>query len=1316
MKRYLTRWLFLGAWSVTAAALSADFLELRPHDHIAILGGGLADRMQHSGALETLVHAKFPQHRLVFRNLGFAGDELTVRMRSEAFGSPADWLKKEKADVILAFFGYNESNRGEAGLASFRQDLDTFIKDTLKQNYSGKGAPRLVLFSPAAPEKHPDPNMPDPSLHYSNLRLYTTAMAEVAKANGVVWVDLFNLSQRVAAQAGRPLTINGIHFSDAGYDALAPAMFEAMFGQPAPALAKDRFEKLRAGVNDKNAEFFKRYRTVDGFNVYGGRSHLEFGGIKNRDALLREMDIRDVLTANRERRVWALAQGGDLEVKDDNLPPPVEIKSNKPGPNPDGSHKFLTGEEAILRMKVPPGCKVNLFASEEQFPDLVNPVQMAFDTRGRLWVAVWPNYPERTPLSKKGDSLLVFEDTDGDGKADRCSTFLDDLNCPTGFQFYQDGVIVVQAPDVWFVRDTDGDGRADWKERLVNGLDSADSHHTANALVLDPGGSIYLSDGVFHRTQMETPWGPPVRNRDAAIYRLEPRTLKVETYIAYGFANPHGRVFDAWGNDFVTDATGNNTYFGPAFSGRLDFPDKHAGLREFWSRPSRPCPGTGILSSRHFPEAFQNNFLNCNVIGFLGIFRVKFRPDGSGIGGDTLEPALIQSDDQNFRPTAVGTAPDGSVYFLDWHNPIIGHMQHHIRDPNRDQAHGRVYRITYEGRPLLSPPAIAGEPIPQLLELLVSPEDDVRTRAKIELGARDSARVMTALQDWLGRFSTTKLEDQHHLLEALWVHQWHNVVNEPLLRQMLNSPEPRARAAAVRVLGYWRDRVSDPLGLVRTAANDPAPRVRLEAVRVASFFEGPEALGVAQEVLGYETDYYLDYTFKETQRQLRKSVKGLVLPKNPQALARVVGGLSDPELQQAPPVEAVLNERVRRKGLDVNARNDALVGLAALHKTDRLHEILAALKHHDADPGPPAAIADLGFLLAVNPTGLKDIRPDLVALAAQARQAGVRRAAFAGLVAADGEPGPAWTATAGNNTARIALIESVIHHADPSFRGQFEPLLAGLLSDPSTPGEVKDAALTALPLLGPDHAGTSFSLLAIRLCEGRDLTIASRAVMQLPKESWVKAEAGPVAEAILAWARSVPAGDRSAQDYVETVQVGMEMAALLPPADSTRIRKALLDLGVRVFAIKSVREAMRYDTTRIVVEAGKPFVIIFENVDMMPHNFVLLQPGAREEVGTLAQTMPPTPDAKGRTYVPNNPKVIAATRLLEPGHKETLKLTAPEKPGDYDYVCTYPEHWKVMFGHLVVVKDLDAYLQSSAQSPPAPAPAAAPAHAHQHQH
>ena len=882
MKKFIALCAF---FALLCAGADAQTLTLKKGDHVALIGNALGDRMQHHGWLETLIQARFPEHELVFRNLAVSGDEVATWHRSENFGSRDEWLEKTKADVILAFYGFNESFKGKAGLEKFRKDLEKFLKDTQAKNYSGKGAPRLVLFGPIANEKLSDPNMPDPKANNENLREYSALMAEVAKANQVLFVDLFSRSQELyalAAKRGQSLTFNTFLLTEAGDKALAPEIFRELFGETPPS--GSNLEKLRAAVNDKNAEWHARYRTVDGYNVYGGRSKLTFPRagkdsekISNYDVMQEEMAQRDVKTANRDKRAWAVAKGGDLKVDDSNLPPVESFASSKPGPNPDGSHKFLSGEEAIKHMTVAKGCKVNLFASEEQFPELASPVQMAFDTKGRLWVAAWPSYPELRPTEKFSDKLLVFEDTNGDGKADKVTTYLDGLNCPTGFQFYKDGVLVMQAPDLWFVRDTNGDGKADWKERVLMGMDSADSHHTANSMVLDPGGATYLSDGVFHRTQVETALGP-VRNTDACIYRFEPRTYKFERYVPFGFANPHGRVFDYWGNDIITDATGNNSYFGPAFSGYLEYPAKHGNLKEFWKRPMRPCPGTGILSSRHFPEEFQGNFLNINVIGFQGIYRVKMTEQGSGLHGETIPDDLVKSDDPNFRPSAVSVAPDGSIYFLDWHKPLIGHMQHHIRDPNRDKTHGRIYRITYEGRPLLKPVKIDGQPIPALLEALKTPEDDVRTRAKIELGKRDTAQVIAAVNKWVAHLDAKDPAYQHHLTEALWVHQWHNVVDEALLKRVLHSPDYHARAAATRVLCYWRDRVSDPLAQLQELAKDDSPRVRLEAVRACSFFKTSKAAEVALASLEKESnpekpDYYIKYCLDETMKALDKYIK-----------------------------------------------------------------------------------------------------------------------------------------------------------------------------------------------------------------------------------------------------------------------------------------------------------------------------------------------------------------------------------------------------------------------------------------------------------
>jgi len=377
-------------------------------------------------------------------------------------------------------------------------------------------------------------------------------------------------------------------------------------------------EKLRQAVVDKNFYWFNRYRVLDGFNVYGGRAFEKYADKQsNYEDQQREMEILDVMTANRDKRIWAVAQGKDEKVDDNNTPPFIPVKTNKPGNGPDGTHLYLDGEEAIQKMTLGKNLKINLFASEKQFPELAKPVQMQFDAKGRLWVAVWPSYPHWKPKEEMNDKILIFEDTDGDGKADKMTVFADHLHCPTGFDFYNGGVLVAQAPDLMFLKDTDGDGKADLRLRVLHGLDSADSHHTANSFALDPGGALYFQEGNFHHAQVEPPYGPPQRCANAGVFRYEPRAQKFDVYVTYGFANPHGHVWDHWGEDFVYDGTGANPYHGALFSGHLDFPQKHAHPPQVYQQRTRPCPGVELLSSRHFPQDNQANLLVANVICFL---------------------------------------------------------------------------------------------------------------------------------------------------------------------------------------------------------------------------------------------------------------------------------------------------------------------------------------------------------------------------------------------------------------------------------------------------------------------------------------------------------------------------------------------------------------------------------------------------------------------------------------------------------------------------------------------------------------------------
>ena len=906
----------LGA--MTHSSAGAAVLELQADDHVCLIGNALAERMQHDGHWETLLHQRFAQLRLVVRNLAWSADEVDVktelaitepsysagdrvlraRPRSRNFGSPDAHLTHSKATVVLAFFGFNESFAGPAGVAKFKADVEGFLAHTVKQNYSGKGAPKVVLVSPIAHENLGDPNFPDGAANNANLKLYTAALAEVAVARGAGVVDLFTPTvNRFGAGSATKFTINGVHLNPAGQQFVARVLDEGLFS--ASGRPGEFSKELRGEVNEKNRQWFLRYRAVNGFYIYGGRSKLKFadGEQTNADVMERERQMLDVMVANRDARVWRVARGESVpvEIDDANVPAPLPVttffganrvnKETAKGVAAQGltsksaeasELKYLSSAEAVKGFKLAPGYAVNCFASEEQFPEIANAVQMAFDPRGRLWVVTMASYPQYQPLrdrdaagrSGPDDKVVILEDTDGDGRADKATIFARGLHVPTGLEFFKGGVLVAAQPDLLFLKDTDGDDRADVSERVLHGFDSADSHHAISAFTLGPGGDLYFQEGTFFYTQVETPYGP-VRNHNAGVYRFEPFTGRFDTFISYGFANPWGIAFDRWGQTFISDASPGGNFFGTAFSGRTIYPAKHPKMEEWIKMRVRPTSGCEFVSSRHFPPAAQGNYLLNNVIGVQGVLQHTVAEKDSGFVGTEIEPLLL-SDDRNFRPVDMEFGPDGALYIVDWHEPLIGHMQYSLRDPQRDKTHGRIYRITYPARPLLKPARIAGEPVERLVELLKEPEDRTRQRVKIELSARPAGEVIAALTRWTAGLNAAEAECEHHRLEALWVHQLMNVPNEPLLRELLRSGDYRARAAATRVLCYWRDRVKDPLGLLATLVVDKHPRVRLEAVRACSFFDSRKAAEIALESVNLPQDYYLKYTLDETLKTLEK--------------------------------------------------------------------------------------------------------------------------------------------------------------------------------------------------------------------------------------------------------------------------------------------------------------------------------------------------------------------------------------------------------------------------------------------------------------
>lgn len=823
----------------------ADYKDTLPFtfqkgETVAILGNGLPDRMQHDGWMETVLQSALPELQVRFRNMSVSGDRPGSFPRSGGHMHMTDYLRLVKPDVVFAFFGYNESY--DTKPEDYQKQLVALVKYLRGTRANGRSFPRVVLFSPIAHEDTKNPNVPSGVEHNPKLEAMTLATQAAALEAGVAFVDLFHPSQALFKAAREPLTLNGVHLTAEGNRQLAEVIAKALLNREVAASAS--LEQLREAVLNKDLYWNARYRARDGNDVWGSRSTLAFtSGQTNGEVLQQELTQLDVMTANRDVQVWARAKGGDAQVDDANVPQPVPVVSNVGGGSKsssamkEGTLKYLSGQEAIEHMAMDARFEMGLFADEGKFPQLVNPVQLQVDTRGRLWAAVWPTYPMWQPGKVMNDALVICHDDDKDGRCDRITEFAKVQN-PLGFEFWNGGVIVTCAPDILFLKDTDGDDVADVRQIILQGVDFADTHHGANNLIMGPDGGIYWQSGVFMQHNHEHPWGPSLQTGTSAMYRFDPRRYTIAKH-ADNSPNPHGISFDSWGYHYATDGTGGRAYQvrpeGDGFK-----------MYELLKKEVRPVTASEIVSSTHFPDDMQGDFLICNVIGFLGIkhYDLARNADQGTVWG---EPAgaeltvkvtqadgtvtedksrgLLMSGDKNFRPSDAIFGEDGALYIADWHNVIIGHMQHNVRDPNRDHKHGRIYRMTAKGRALQKPVAIDGQPIPALLENLKHPADGVRHRTRVELSERPTAEVIAATREWLKSFDPAKKEDAHALLEALWVFQQHNVRNLELLELMKKSPEPHARHAANVVNQLWFKAEASTKGGVLTGTGEEKVKV-----------------------------------------------------------------------------------------------------------------------------------------------------------------------------------------------------------------------------------------------------------------------------------------------------------------------------------------------------------------------------------------------------------------------------------------------------------------------------------------------------------
>lgn len=813
-------------------------LQLRRRMSIAYVGNTLLDRSQDFGYLETLLHQAHPNYDLRVRNFAWSADAVDLQPRPANFADTDQHLVFAEADVILVAFGFNESFKGEGGLNKFRTDLDKYLRATKTKAFNGKSGPIIILLSPIANENIKGVNA---AVNNSNLKLYSDAMRDIAGMHQVGFVDLFSETEKAMKFTRHDLTINGCHLNDDGYRLFAGIVFNQVFGYKPPVVN----EELRAAVLEKNKQFFRRYRPVNTF-YYTGDRNRSYGYLD----FLPAMRNFDIMTANRDKRIWDIAAGKQVRITidDSNVPSLPKTTQSR------GANRLLSPRDELKEFEIDPRFDVNLFASENEFPDLACPIQMRWDNRGRLWVSCSTTYPHIYPGNEPDDKIIILEDTNGDGKADSSSIFADDLHIPLSFEFGNGGVYVSEEPHLTFLKDTDGDGRADIRKKLLTGFGCEDSHHALHDFAWTPDGDLIFREGVFHHSQIETPYGP-VRQQNSGWFRFDPDSHRLTAFGTHQSTNPWGVTFDDWGQHMASYPV-----YAQAFHA-LDpvYPKQHprpVGLRAY----SGTC-GQEFVDFPNWPVEMQGGFVK---VRYKPSNRIEFHKWNESDYGFVEEYVgnIVFSKNLSFIPVDLRYGPDGAMYVCDWYNPIKGHAQYSLRDNRRDRVSGRIFRIMPKGSKLQEMPQIADAKIPQLLEVLKRREYRYRYWAKRELRGRNSDEVKTALDTWVDSLDPNDSRYRHHQIEAVWMYRGINAVNLMLLTELLECDDHHARAAAAHQFRYWYPHFDDSRKILKKLANDVSSLVRMETAIATSYIGTSWSLEALIQILNQPNIGHLSYAIR----------------------------------------------------------------------------------------------------------------------------------------------------------------------------------------------------------------------------------------------------------------------------------------------------------------------------------------------------------------------------------------------------------------------------------------------------------------------
>jgi putative membrane-bound dehydrogenase-like protein len=941
--------------------------------------------------------------------------------------------------------------------------------------------------------------------------------------------------------------------------------------------------------------------------------------------------------------LWAVGDKAKANLAAYKVAQPTYTEAEIPNyENRNPAPKFqapLSPEQSMSLMQVPPGFELQLFASE---PDVVNPIYMNWDEKGRLWVIETVDYPNEVKDGDIGDDRIkILEDTNGDGKADKVTLFADKLNIPTSFVFVNGGIMVSAAPSFLFLKDTDGDGKADIRQPVLTGWGKDDTHAQASNLRYGLDNKIW---GVVGYSGFNGKVGDSTQKFSSGLYRFTPDGKKLE-YLSTTSNNTWGLGFSEEFDVFISTANNTHTGFygldrkymtmGKIDESGVEKLDAHYEMHVATKNLRQvdvhggftAAAGHSLYTARNFPKEYWNRIAFVNEPTGRVIHRTVLKQHGAGFKEDGDGWNILTSADEWAGPIQAEVGPDGALWVVDWYDFIIQHNPtpsperggyqatngkgNAYINPLRDHERGRIYRVVNKSNSKLNTLSLSKEDPKALVNELSNNNMFWRTTAQRLLVESGDRSALPALYKLVRNEKADEAGINPAAIHALWT--MHGL-------KALDGTNKEALDVAVKALSH-------PLGGVRRAAIQVLPRTpaMLLAIQKAKVLDDNDGRVKLAAILALAD-------MKPSAEVGEALVNVALKPENEK----------DNWLKWAITAAAVNNQNYfaaafNKKGVVASTTN---IGEASLAQR------LAMLNRITSVPLPARRFAGAPPLEAPDVINKEiNISGDLQKNSANP---------YSGLVMAHGDILNGYGLFLKDNKLYFQVNQD-----SKSYTVNSEVLpTTGKVNFRAT--LLKDGAM-GLFINNKQVANTLASgLFTTPLKTGLRVAVEDKT------------------------------GKDKVAEYPDTFRIRSALTSakleVFTPGSPKSVAASVKQAVAKVITVGVVKDVMKFDKTLITAKAGTVVQIVFNNPDHMQHNLVLIKPKTLEKVGAAADKMAADPNGTKLNYVPRMPEVLQATPLVNPGGKFTLMFTVPATPGDYPFICTFPGHWRIMQGVLRVTK------------------------------